>query len=166
MRRKSCVLLLVCSIGTSVYADEPVRKSRTAEAIAKEWTFPIDRSKPSGWYYSSSLTPQGTKKLHVFTCATTYGGVYSDVWNFYAARCGTKQRWEPFRISLNGFAPNQEYVSPTGKTKDGEYAILQGGLLPQVPTLFVYRTAEYSVTVTLREGNYKEVVAIVAVTLP
>lgn len=143
-------LMVVLFAPASIHADEPGKPEKSVQDIAADWVFKGEAKGKEGGAMSYSMTPPGSTKLHAIAGRTTYGS-YADAWNFYAAKCGIERKYKPKTIVVEG-----------KKTQRGEYI-----LIDQRPdaALFVFRTEQYTVSVTIREGNDKEVLLTVMISL-
>lgn len=119
-------------------ATDPPKKL-TAEALVKKWTPELDKDGAS--YNRTGGSPKGSPDVagHTFS----YKGMsLEEVWNFYAEKCGMKERYKEknFLIST-GSSDAGEYVV-SGQPVAGDKSAAHG------VTMFLLKTPEYTVAVS------------------
>jgi hypothetical protein len=156
MNPTCCMIAAILLTSPAVQADDKPNKERTAKEIGTEWIFQKDSKKQPGFWFSMNVVPKNTTKLFAFKGNTTVG-TYEETWNFFAAKCGSDRKWEPRQFSLKGPRSMEEFTGVIeGKTKQGEYLIVGQGA---GSSMFVCRTMDYSVSVTLEAKSKAEGIA-------
>ncbi len=131
-------LAAVWLVLTAAGAADPPKKL-TAEAVVKKWTPKLDKDDAS--YNRTGGSPKESPDVAGYTFA--YKGMTLDeVWNFYADKCGMEERYK-----------EKHYLISTGTSKAGEYVVsgrpVAGGKsAAHGETMFLLKTAEYTVTVS------------------
>lgn len=148
--------LVIALLSAAAFAADPPKKL-TAEAVVEQWTPKPDKDDAS--YGRTGGSPKGSPDVAGYTFMLT-GMTLEEVWNFYAEKCGMKERYK-----------EKHYLIATGTTTAGEYVVsgrpVAGGKsAAHGESMFLLKTAEYTATVSFHlDPDGKTILGSVAAVL-
>jgi len=113
----------------------------TAKEVIELWT-PIPKVVTD--FGKMGGSPEGDPKIAAYSFRAI-GGTYEECWNFYAERCGLKQRFaEKMMVVSPGKSPKGSYVVSDRAAADGSgHAV----------SVFLLKTDQYTITATLHPST-------------